>query len=228
MKFKLALIFILLSVSNFSFALYGARALSTPNSFSAVVSLHLNDADYPEYDYFCSGVLIAADKVLTTGHCIEGMAAEVYQKWNLFGYEPHLLRVKANGVKLEVADVMISPTYFEGAGFEGEDLAIVKLKRPVSIKPLKIASKNALRAGQGVAMVARHQIAFTTIKALRSYSGNTVIFTDGSRAGVCVGDSGGALLILQNGEYQLAGILSAQRDNCEKHTGVSVFPRVAF
>ena len=46
-----------------------------PNSstISAVVTLHLNDPDNPEYDSFCSGVLVAPDKVLTTGHCIAVM-----------------------------------------------------------------------------------------------------------------------------------------------------------
>lgn len=221
----MALFFFLVAISDLSHALYGGRALSN-QSLDAIVSIHLNDPSEPKYDEFCSGVLIAADKVLTTGHCMEVMATEVYEQWNLFSYEPELLKVKIKGVKVDVADVVIAPTYTEAQGFEGEDLAIIKLKRPVSnVKPLKLFSKSALRVNMPVSLVARRKIADTTIKSLKSYAGNLVIFTEGSRAGVCQGDSGGALVVKSGTEYYLAGILSAQEPGCVKQTGVSIFAR---
>lgn len=225
MNIKMALFLFLFAISDLSHALYGARTL--PNqSLNAVVSLHLNDADKPEYDEFCSGVLIAADKVLTTGHCIEVMANEVYEMWNIFGYEPELLKVKVKGVKLSVADVVFAPSYTEAAGFSGEDLALIKLKNPVTtVVPLKLISKASLKLHMPVSLVARGKIADTSIKALKSYAGNLVIFTEGSRAGVCQGDSGGALVVKRGSEYFLAGILSAQSSGCERQTGISIFAR---
>lgn len=221
----MALFLFLVAISDLSHALYGGRVLSNP-TLDAVVSIHLSDREKPEYDEFCSGVLISSDKVLTTGHCIEVMASEVYEKWNIFGYEPELLKVKIKGLKMEVSDVILAPTYTEASGFEGEDLAIIKLKRPVSfVSPLKLMPKSALKVNMPVSMVARGQIADTTIKSLKSFAGNLVIFTEGSRAGVCQGDSGGALVVKSGSEYYLAGILSAQGSGCAKQTGISIFAR---
>ena len=225
MNFKMALFFFLVAISDLSHALYGGRVLNQA-ALDAVVSIHLNDADKPEYDFFCSGVLVAPDKVLTTGHCVEVMATEVYEQWNLFGYEPGLLKVKIKGVKVDVADVVLAPSYTEASGFEGEDLAIIKLKKPVAnVKPLRLFSKSALKVNMPVSLVAKGKIADTTIKSLKTYGNNLVIYTDGSRAGACQGDSGGALVVKSGAEYYLAGVLSAQWPGCVRQTGVSIFAR---
>jgi secreted trypsin-like serine protease len=227
MKFKVALLFILISLSDLSHALYGSKAVGVNPSLNAVVSLHLSDAEKPEYDFFCSGVLVAPDKILTTGHCIEVMATEVYEQWNIFSYEPEKLKVKIAGVKYAVADVILAPSYFESVGLDAEDLALIKLKKPVtSVKPFKLAPINSLKAKQAASLVARGQIAETTILAVKKYAHTSVVFTDGSKAGVCAGDSGGALLVKSGSEYLLAGILSAQEEGCPKKSGISIFPKI--
>jgi secreted trypsin-like serine protease len=227
MNTKLALIFLLVSISDLSHALYGARPVSKSYDYSSVVTLHLNDPNNSEYDFFCSGVLVATDTVLTTGHCIEVMGNEVYEQWSFFTYNPENMKVKAKGVSYEVSDVILAPGYTESFGFEGEDLALIRLKKPLkSMKPFKIAPKNVLKAGTPVTMVAKGMIADTKITAQKIYGQNTVIFTDGTKSGVCSGDSGGALLVKVGNEEMLAGILSAQTEGCERRTGVSVFPRI--
>jgi secreted trypsin-like serine protease len=226
MNFKMFIFVLLISISDLSHALYGARSI-TPSQFSAVVTLHLNDSEKPEYDSFCSGILVAPDKVLTTGHCIEVLGSELYDRWNIFTYEPNLLKIKAGGNKYEVADVVIASSYTEAVGFEGEDLAIITLKKPLkNIRPIKIASKASLKAGLPVTMVARGKMANSTITAVKSYAGNLVVFTDGTKSGVCEADSGGALLVKIGNEQVLAGILSAQSEGCERQTGTSIFPRI--
>ena len=226
MNFKMFIFVLLISISDLSHALYGARTI-TPSQFSAVVTIHLNDSEKPEYDSFCSGVLVAPDKVLTTGHCIEVVGSELYEKWNILTYEPNLIKIKAGGVKYEVADVIIAPSYTEAVGFEGEDLAIIILKKPLTnIRPMKIAIKGSLKAGLAVTMVARDKMANSTIIAVKSYAGNLVVFTDGTKSGVCEGDSGGALLVKIGNDLALAGILSAQSEGCERQTGTSIFPRI--
>jgi secreted trypsin-like serine protease len=226
MNFKMFIFVLLISISDLSHALYGARSI-TPSQFSAVVTIHLNDKEKPEYDSFCSGVLVAPDKVLTTGHCIEVIGSELYEKWNILTYEPNLIKIKAGGVKYEVADVIIAPSYTEAVGFEGEDLAIITLKKPLTnIRPIKMASKASLKAGLAVTMVARGKMANSTITAVKSYAGNLVVFTDGTKSGVCEGDSGGALLVKIGNEQVLAAILSAQSEGCERQTGTSIFPRI--
>ena len=226
MNFKMFIFVLLISISDLSHALYGARTI-TPSQFSAVVTIHLNDSEKPEYDSFCSGVLVAPDKVLTTGHCIEVVGSELYEKWNILTYEPNLIKIKAGGVKYEVADVIIAPSYTEAVGFEGEDLAIITLKKPLTnIRPIKMVSKGSLKAGLAVTMVARDKMANSTIIAVKSYAGNLVVFTDGTKSGVCEGDSGGALLVKIGNDLALAGILSAQSEGCERQTGTSIFPRI--
>jgi|APGre2960657468_1045069.scaffolds.fasta_scaffold19963_3 secreted trypsin-like serine protease len=226
MNFKMFIFVLLISISDLSHALYGARTI-TPSQFSAVVTIHLNDSEKPEYDSFCSGVLVAPDKVLTTGHCIEVVGSKLYEKWNIFTYEPNLIKIKAGGNKYEVADVIIAPSYTEAVGFEGEDLAIITLKKPLTnIRPIKMASKGSLKAGLVVTLVARDKMANSTITAVKSYAGNLVVFTDGTKSGVCEGDSGGALLVKIGNDLALAGILSAQSEGCERQTGASIFPRI--
>ncbi len=226
MNFKMFIFVLLISISDLSHALYGARTI-TPSQFSAVVTIHLNDSEKPEYDSFCSGVLVAPDKVLTTGHCIEVVGSKLYEKWNIFTYEPNLIKIKAGGNKYEVADVIIAPSYTEAVGFEGEDLAIITLKKPLTnIRPIKMVSKGSLKAGLVVTLVARDKMANSTITAVKSYAGNLVVFTDGTKSGVCEGDSGGALLVKIGNDLALAGILSAQSEGCERQTGTSIFPRI--
>ena len=226
MNFKMFIFVLLISISDLSHALYGARTI-TPSQFSAVVTIHLIDSEKPEYDSFCSGVLVAPDKVLTTGHCIEVVGSKLYEKWNIFTYEPNLIKIKAGGNKYEVADVIIAPSYTEAVGFEGEDLAIITLKKPLTnIRPIKMVSKGSLKAGLVVTLVARDKMANSTITAVKSYAGNLVVFTDGTKSGVCEGDSGGALLVKIGNDLALAGILSAQSEGCERQTGTSIFPRI--
>lgn len=227
MNFKMAVFLLLISLSDLSHALYGGKSLAAGSQNSAIVTLHLADTSYPEYDEFCTGVLISATKVLTTGHCIAVMGTEVYEKWSIFSYEPNLIKIKIAGVKYQVADVNIAPTYAEAVGYAGEDLAVITLKKAVKgVTPIKIASRGSLKVGLPVTMIARGQVASTKILAVKNYSGNTVIFTDGSKAGICEGDSGGALVVKIGSEQMLAGILSAQGEGCERRTGVSIFPRL--
>lgn len=222
----LALTFILFCLSLKAHALYGAKTIKNTADFAAVVTLHLNDPDYSEYDEFCSGVLVSATKILTTGHCIEVLGTELYDQWNFFVNNPKQIKVKIAGVKLEVSDVILAPTYAEAQGYEGEDLAMVVLKKPSTVKPLKIFPRHLLKKGLAVSLVANGQIADTNIVAVKSYAGNLVTFTDGNKSGVCGGDSGGATLVKQGAEYFLAGLLSSQGEGCTPQTGVSIFPRI--
>lgn len=225
MTIKLALLFLFLSLSLNAFALYGAKDIKNPAQFAAVVSLHLNDPNESEYDDFCSGVLVSSTKILTTGHCVEVMGTELYEQWNFFENNPAFLKVKVAGKKVDVADVILAPTYAEAQGFEGEDLAMIVLKKPVTVKPYKILPRYLVKKGLPVTLVAGGKMAETSIITAKSYAGNLVSFMDGSKAGVCGGDSGGAMLVQQNGEYFLAGLLSAQTEGCYRQTGVAIYPR---
>ena len=227
MNLRFTLVLFLFSFSSTGHALYGAKPIGVNANFSAIVTLHLNDPEKPEYDSFCSGVLVAPDKVLTTGHCVEVMGTQIYDQWNRFTYEPGLIKIKVAGVKYEVSDVILAPSYTEAVGFAGEDLAMITLRQSITkVKPMRSMPKASLKAGLQVSLVAQGKIADTTITSVKTYSGNTVIFTDGTKSGVCEGDSGGALLVKTVEGYFLAGILSSQSEGCAKGPSLSLFAHI--
>ena len=217
---KLTFFFLhLFVVSNLSFAQAPAQALD----LKAVVGIHLDDSYRSEHDFLCSGVLVSPTIVLTSGHCIDVIANEVYEQWSIFGYRPELLKVKIAGMKVEVADVIYAPSYFEALGFHGEDLALIKLKKPTSVKPLRIAPVSLLKADTKALMISPRKIRETTLLSVKSFSGNAVVFMKDS---ACSGDSGGALLVKAGSEFLLAGILSPQSKDCSDALGVAIYPRI--
>jgi len=215
---KLTLLFLhLFILNNLGFA-------QAPNlTLQAVVGIHLDDPYKPEQDFICSGVLVTSTIVLTTGHCIDVIANELYEQWSIFGYRPELLKVKIAGVKVEVADVIYAPSYFEALGFHGEDLAVIKLKNPSAVKPLKIAPLTQLKPDMKGLMVLKGKVRETSLVSVKSFSGNSVVFMKNS---ACSGDSGGALVVKSGNEYVLAGILSAQSKGCSQEIGVAIYPRI--
>lgn len=217
---KLTFFFLhLFVVSNLSFAQAPAQALD----LKAVVGIHLDDSYRSEHDFLCSGVLVSPTIVLTSGHCIDVIANEVYEQWSIFGYRPELLKVKIAGMKVEVADVIYAPSYFEALGFHGEDLALIKLKKPTLVRPLKIAPLTLLKAETKAFMISPRRIRETKLTTVKSFSGHSVVFMKDS---ACAGDSGGALLVKSGAEYLLAGILSPQSKECTEEEGVSIYPRL--
>jgi secreted trypsin-like serine protease len=228
MNFKYTLLFLLFAISDHSHALYGARPLAR-NAMPAIVSLHLADPAHPEFDYFCSGVLVSANKILTAAHCLDVMSDHVYDDNTRLIYEPHHVVVKTNGQQVRAKISTLAPSYYESHKLDGEDLAMIELETSFkSVIPLKIATRKNLGPGATVSMVARQQIAETKILKVNHYFHTSVIYTDGTKSGLCIGDSGGALLTKQNGQFELIGILNFTGKGCDRKPGVAVFPRMNF
>ncbi len=228
MNVRIFLLFALVSMSDLSHALYGARPINS-SDLRAVVSLHLDDPENDEYDYFCSGVLIAPDKVLTAGHCIGVMGNILNDDVFRLTGSPETVVIKSSDESVRAKSISFAPSYFDAAGFEGEDLAIIDLVRPMkNIRPLKLASIASLKAGVMMTLVARGKMATTALLSLKRYAQTRVLTTDGFQAGTCLGDSGGAMLIEKDGQYELAGILNFQGEGCEKKNSVAIFPKAQF
>lgn len=229
MNLRSLFIFGLMMMCSRAFALYGGRPLKN-GEHEAVASLHLRDGFNPNYDYFCSGVLISPQVIITAAHCIEGMGNLVYDNSPHLSYHPELIRVGLKGRKLEVKEVTIAPSYFESSGHAGEDLALIVLKSPVTnVKPLPLALKADLKVGTALTMVSRGMVASTQLLTKTNHRTATTLVTQGRSSGTCLGDSGGALLIEKNGQFALAGILTFSGDEgCEVKNTVSVFPKAQF
>lgn len=200
-----------------SFALYGARPAGAQNF---LVKLQINQ------ETFCQGVVIAPDKVLTAGHCIEGMGWRIRENAKHLTYYPDLVSVRAGTLSVKAKYITFAETMFDSHGVLAEDLALIELSSPLkNVQVLPFASKSDLKANTTVTLSSDNKEA--AVKILRTYRGDQsfVIMTDGSVSGICQGDSGGALLLTKNGKKYLAGVLAARAEGCARRNSVSYFPR---
>lgn len=190
---------------------------------------------------FCTGTLIATDRVLTAGHCIEGIGKRPFGV--VFGLD-------ASGeVNTEEKTTMISATKsvthpkFEmpeadstDVGGYGDrafyDLALVKLDRPApaGYKAVPLAKKlEKISQGESLILVGFGETmnddqpygilrkVETTFE--RSLHGDLEFeITPGDRNS-CHGDSGGPAFIERNGKIQLLGVVSRGDADC-KQTGI--------
>lgn len=210
-----ALLFFLLAQP--AFALYGAKT-AVPNRH--LVNLKVGN------DTFCQGVLIAQDRVLTTGHCIEGMGSRLRETSLYLTYYPETVSVVSGPEKVSAKTITLAPTYFDSSDFKAEDLAVIELARPLKkAQVLPIAGRNELIPGTAVTLTSGTQEISSKILRRVQGLGGLIIIADGSRSGICQGDSGGAMIVTKNGRKFLAGILAAQNEGClRKHT-IGYFPR---
>jgi secreted trypsin-like serine protease len=223
---KHGLFFLLLLITQSAFALYGDKVVPASEPF--VVSLHLRDADNADRDYFCQGVLVASNKVLTAGHCIDAMGGDVYEMSHALIYRPELVWVKVGNKLHRAKSVTLAPNYFEGNGYDAEDLAMIELVQPTTVLPIKIASKNDLVNNQKLTLIAREKKVESSLLFARSYGTVAALFLN-KTSGACQGDSGGAIVLKKNGQQLLAGILMYNGEGpCDRKSGYGYFPRLRF
>lgn len=218
---KHGLLFLSLFFVQNAFALYGARVEVATESY--VVSLHNGGK------IFCSGVLISPTKVLTAGHCIDVQGQEEFGNSHGLVYEPEKLIVKVGGLNVRARAVTLSSSYFEGVGFDAEDLALIELSTPVkNVKPITLARKIDLVNQTKVTLIARNKKVSGVLSFARSYGAVTALFID-KASGACLGDSGGAIVLNKNGEPKLAGILMySGEQTCMRKTSFGYFPKAQF
>lgn len=214
-----ALLFFLF-LSHEALALYGARP--------ATDNRHLVKLAVAE-EVFCQGVAVTATKVLTAGHCIEGMGLKLRNTSRFLTYYPESVTVTTAAEEVRARAITIAPTYFDAAGIEAEDLALIELSRPLrTVEILPLAAGADLVSGAVLLLTAGKKEAPTKLlkkaRGLESY----VLMSDGSKSGVCQGDSGGAILLVKNGKRYLAGIIAVQAEGCARRHTISYYPRTSF
>lgn len=194
-----------------------------------MASLFLDDKENPDQGFFCSGVLIAPNKVLTAGHCIDRMGLDVYEMSQALVYRPQLLKIEIAGKMVRAKSVTFSNSYFEGHGFNSEDLAIIELRAPLkNAKPISMAPKGALIKGIPLSLIARGNKVKTSLLHVRNFPNSTILVLD-KEAGACLGDSGGAIILEEKGQPKLAGILMYEGDRtCIRKNGYGHFPKERF
>ena len=178
-----------------------------------------------DFDY-CSGVIVADDKILTAAHCFDFVSrpSDIIVR---FGADLRNLRYGRIGKAFRVHDQL--------------DLAVLEIDNlPPGYFPVGIAEPSTrlfardevLIAGYGETASSRDDFGQflrwgkTNFKAFydeavfgdsRTYRSILGFQGDGSDAAACSGDSGGPVLADVNGEWQLTGIISGYTGpNCER------------
>ncbi|MGW5702772.1 S1 family peptidase [Amycolatopsis japonica] len=170
---------------------------------------------------FCAGTLIAADWLVTAGHCVEGknpanLGARVGSNDNTQG-----------GEIAKLAEIVVNPSYNPEPEHAGGDLALVRLAAPVKTAPIAIgavvAPGTATRllgwgqtcptSGCGKGPAKLQQLDTKIVEGTRctaKFDGAVELCTDnpGGNTGSCYGDSGGPEIAKVDEKWVLLGTIS--------------------
>ena len=186
----------------------------------------LNYYDGETLSHFCGGTLIAPNKVLTAGHCLDD-APPVENLVITLNRED---LTSNEGEALQVEQFYIHPDYASATAGDN-DVAVIVLKTNSTVTPIAInsdlkAGELATALGWGTTVAGESEyptvlhkvevpiVANETCNSADVYDGgidDTMIcagyLAEGGKD-ACQGDSGGPLVVKRNDQWQLAGVVS--------------------
>jgi hypothetical protein len=164
----------------------------------------------------CSGVLIRPNVVLTAGHCVRnnpvGAAVVLYDGAKPVA-KPHWVATVAR-YQIPAGEAPSSP-YVHDIGALSRDVALLRLKTPVrGRRPIPFERAADLTPDRLI--LAAAGLSRSGVGTLRTAVLTPVLITDtgltvaiSRRARVCVGDSGGPVVVRERGRFALWGVASA-------------------
>jgi secreted trypsin-like serine protease len=213
---------------------------ATPGAWPWMTAIVYADYKHDLFlDQFCGGALIAANWVLTAGHCVDGLVAADIQ----VAVGAHDLET-FSGPRIQVKKIVRHPNY---VNFKANDLALLELSVPSGQQPVILFS-GASRQGIGVNLVSRmttltgwgladtpttwyypsilQQVDLPVVADANCNDtfGETLLSSQ-LCAGypiakdACTGDSGDPMMLLIDGQWTHVGIVSYGAD-CQQSEGI--------
>ena len=147
----------------------------------------------------CSGTVIAPRAVLTAAHCLSSVS--------------HLQVTFGDGRLYQAESFAQSPGYAADHG-SPVDIGVVRVSEDLPRRPIPLLVTRTVRVGE-TAVIAGWGIDQTKTGGTLRAGETTITALDefietpyDTTAGVCQGDSGGALLVNEGGTWALAGVIS--------------------
>lgn len=250
---RLASVLLFLITTTASASNYTTRVIGGQNSetseWPTMVQLFEGNVSSSQATYFCGGTLISDLWVLTAAHCFVGDTGDVDKlPTDVFVIvkSPGTL---GEGTRIPVSQILIHEQYMDANAFDA-DIALMELRDSVMDPPLQPIYQRAVLEGSSATIVGWGATSPSTgnivskelkdaqvpvvaqsdcIKAMGDQITNNMFCAGVSEGGVdtCPGDSGGPVLVKQDGGYLQVGITSWGPAACGSAGQYGVYTRLS-